>query len=50
MQEHRKNVRRFCLVLAAVAAVALPGASWLSETPNADRDAASWVSGADPED
>ena len=50
MRTPSKNIRRCCLLLAAVVAVALPGASWLSETSNADRDAASWVSGAAPED
>jgi hypothetical protein len=47
MREPRKNVRRCCLVLVTVAALALPGASWLSETSNGDT--ASWVSGAAPE-
>ena len=51
MREAKGNARRFCLVLAAVAAVALPGASWLSESSNsADRDTASWVGRPSTED
>ena len=47
MRNARKHVRRCCLILAAVAAVVLPGASWLSEAANGGT--ASWVSGAGPE-
>jgi hypothetical protein len=49
MRQPRKNIRRCCLLLAAVVAVALPGASWLSESNGTDRDTASWVSDAAPE-
>jgi hypothetical protein len=43
----RRGIRNRCLVLAAVAALALPGASWLDRTPSsAERDTASWVNSA----
>ncbi len=48
MRELKKNARRGirnrCLVLAAVAALALPAASWLDRTPDSGgTDSASWV-------